>query len=151
MRRLALFVVVPGVVVGAFIWWGWLRAPVVGDLEDVADRFTPRPEWELVLDDANGRAPFCGDVPCPSVVRQWLVPEQLALAELEALFAAAGWELAEADDDCRPAEQGEQGAGSFVFCRAAGSADGLNVSLQVTGPESAQPQLPYRLTVTVEP
>jgi len=120
VRRLALFVVVPAMAVGAFIWWGWWRAPTVGDLEDVADRFTPGPEWELVLDDANGRAPFCGDVPCPSVVRQWLVPEHLALAEIEASFAAAGWELAETDDDCRPADQGDQGAGSFRVLQGGG-------------------------------
>jgi hypothetical protein len=142
VRPLAvLAAVAAGLVALAGLGWAW--SAYAGNAEEeelvtVVDQFEAPQTWEVLVDDLEPARMLClGGNACPSVRKDWSVPEVLTPADMQALIDAAGWGLA-VDGDCQPDEnfRGTEVNGVrdlTPVCSASGTIDGVEVYLVQSG------------------
>ncbi|WP_104523577.1 hypothetical protein [Blastococcus atacamensis] len=102
---------------------------VPGDDDDIrraADRLAVPGSWDLEGDRVTPPRLLClGGNPCPSAQRTWRPGQNLSAAELEALVAPTGWDLAW-DGDCTV---DASSLGRHEVCAGTGEGDGYAVTL----------------------
>ena len=131
MRKRAVALPIAVLLVGALVWWGWLRSPTIADLRSVADAFDPPSGWTLVEENARGRGPLCIDTECPSLTRRWETTAPPTQEDLAELLIDAGWSTVAWDGSCLVRQNV---TGSSSLCTASIEDEGVITDVRLAGP-----------------
>lgn len=109
----------------AFGFWR-LFIGTSAEVEAVADQFQPPAEWTLEQEVMNTDREFCLEGnPCPSLARNYNIPERLPWQQFSEMVDATGWDL-KIEGGCEPASNVQS---PHSVCSASGQVDGFDVEI----------------------